>query len=102
MHSNHHSTIDFSRLRHDSIFYLPAILCRLLPNGHLQGSEYVVRNPKRADTRAGSFKVNVNTGKWADWATDARGSDITSLIAYLLDYSQGEAAQWLSEAMGDI
>lgn len=100
--SRHHSSIDFERLRRDSVAYIPAILCRLLSGGHMQGSEYVVRNPKRADTKAGSFKVNIHTGKWADWAVGARGNDVTSLVAYLLDYSQADAAHWVAEAMGEI
>lgn len=100
--SSHHRAINFSRIRSDSIPYIPAILNRLLAGGYIQGSEYVVKNPKRADTRAGSFKVNIHTGKWADWAVGARGNDITSLIAYLLDYSQADAARWVAEAMGDI
>ena len=33
----------------------------------MRGSEYVVRNPIRADRTAGSFLVNVRSGKWADF-----------------------------------
>ena len=33
--------------------------------------EYVALNPTRADKRAGSFKINLQTGRWADFAADS-------------------------------
>ncbi|WP_315974918.1 MULTISPECIES: hypothetical protein [Microvirga] len=71
---------------------LQTLLSRWLPDGHLVGSEWVARNPRRNDRRLGSFKVNVNTGQWADFATGDRGGDSISLYAYLHGVSQGEAA----------
>lgn len=51
------------------------------PGGTLDGAEYVARNPVRDDKRAGSFKVNVRTGSWADFATDGlRGRGVDSLV----------------------
>ena len=34
------------------------ILKWLLPGGAVRGQEYVVRNPRRADNKAGSFKIS--------------------------------------------
>lgn len=97
------------RLAQDDIFAvvkaaaLPRLegLCRnWLPGGRRQGAEYVVRNPTRADRKPGSFKVNVSTGYWADFATDARGGDAISLRAYLDGSSQIEAAKALAAELG--
>ncbi len=54
----------------------------------------------RNDRRPGSFKVNVTTGKWGDFATGDRGADIVSLAAYLFTLSQAEAAIRVAEMIG--
>jgi hypothetical protein len=54
-----------------------------LPGGEQQGHEWVVRNPTRQDHNPGSFKVNLETGRWADFATGEAGGDMVSLRAYL-------------------
>jgi len=76
------------------------ILNWILPSGRIVGSEWVSVNPKRRDTSPGSFKVNLNTGKWADFATGDKGGDLISLIAYLDNVSQLSAAKKLSEILG--
>ncbi len=79
---------------------LPVLLARWLPDGRIQGAEYVARNPTRADRRLGSFKVNLRTGRWADFATGDRGGDPVSLAAYLAGIGQAEAARELGRALG--
>lgn len=79
---------------------LPDILNRWLPGGKRHGEEYVVRNPRRADDRPGSFSINLRTGKWADFATGDRGGDVISLAAYLSGKSQIEAARSLAKMLG--
>jgi len=70
------------------------ILERLLPDGKIIGNHWVVRNPKRADRNAGSFKINIRTGIWKDFADDrAKGGDLIALYAYLYDLTQPEAAK---------
>jgi hypothetical protein len=69
---------------------------QLLPGGKREGNEYVVRNPKRADTKPGSFKINLRSGRWADFALGVGGGDLISLTAYILDIRQGEAAKRLA------
>jgi len=92
--------VDFRKLQQQALPYLPAIVHRLLPGGCVEGREYVSRNPRRADRRPGSFKVNLITGKWADFAAGVSGGDAASLVAYLLGVSQSEAAAWLLKAIG--
>lgn len=89
--------LDFERINRAA---LAALLARWLPDGKSVGSEYVARNPRRADRRPGSFKVNIQTGRWADFATDDRGGDVVSLAAYLGGLSQVEAARGLARALG--
>jgi hypothetical protein len=58
------------------------------------------RNPRRADRRPGSFRINLNTGRWADFATGDGGGDVVSLAAYLFSISQAEAARQIAGMLG--
>jgi hypothetical protein len=73
---------------------------RWLPDGRREGTEWVCRNPTRDDRRRGSFKVNVATGKWGDFATGDRGADLVSLAAYLFTLSQAQAALKVADMIG--
>ena len=85
--------IDFAEINRAALAAFPAVLARILPGGKRVGAEIVALNPRRADRRLGSFKVNRYNGRWADFATGDKGGDPISLVAYLADVSQGEAAQ---------
>ena len=77
------------------------ILCRRwLPDGRREGQEWVARNPRRADRRLGSFKVNLTNGRWGDFATGDAGGDVVSLAAFLFDLSQRDAAIRIAEMLG--
>jgi len=56
----------------------------------------VALNPRRHDRSPGSFKVNLRTGRWADFATGDKGGDPVSLAAYLFNLSQADAARRLA------
>jgi hypothetical protein len=92
--------IHFETVNRAAIAALPAILTRLIPGGKRAGGEYVALNPTRADRRLGSFKINIRTGRWADFATGDKGGDPVSLVAYLEGVSQGEAARLLGRMVG--
>jgi hypothetical protein len=92
--------VDFDRINRSALAILPRLLERWLPDGKQQGREYLARNPKRYDRRAGSFLINVGTGKWADFATGDRGGDVISLAAFLAGISQREAAERLANMLG--
>jgi hypothetical protein len=91
--------IDFHRVNRAAVLSLPAIVSRLLPGGKVHSCEYVVRNPRRFDRHPGSFKINLATGQWADFATTDRGGDPISLIAWLEGVSQPEAAKLLARML---
>jgi hypothetical protein len=92
--------IDFTEINRAALAALPAVLTRILPRGKRVGAEIVALNPRRADRRLGSFKVNRYNGRWADFATGDKGGDPISLVAYLADVSQGEAARLLTRMLG--
>jgi len=92
--------IPFETVNRAALAVLPAVLARLLPGGKVLGWEYVVRNPTRADRRPGSFKINLRTARWADFASDAKGGDPVSLLAYIENCSQSDAAIYLMQMLG--
>lgn len=92
--------LNFKGISRAALPHLPLLLNRWLPGGKTLGNEYLAKNPKRPDQRPGSFKINVRTGRWADFATGDRGGDPISLYAYLFDVGQGKAACSLAEIVG--
>jgi len=92
--------IDFDAVNSAALTDLPSLLCRWLPDGRAQGREYVARNPRRSDRKPGSFKINLQSGKWCDFATGDAGGDVVSLAAYLSGTGQAEAARNLSQMLG--
>jgi hypothetical protein len=88
--------IDFALVSRAAIQRFPALLSRWLPDGKQRGVEWVARNPTRDDRRPGSFKVNLRTGRWADFATGEKGGDAISLAAYLFRLTQADAARKLA------
>lgn len=92
--------IDFARVASTASGHAETLCRRWLPDGRRDGHEWVARNPKRADRHLGSFKVNINTGRWGDFAEGAGGGDLVSLAAYLFEMSQRDAAIRISEMLG--
>lgn len=92
--------IAFERINRAALGSAESILRRWLPDGRVAGSEYVAKNPTRPDHKSGSFKINLDTGKWGDFATGDRGGDIISLGAYLFNLGQGETALFMAEMLG--
>ena len=95
-----HRKIAFTRIADAAAQRAETIVSRWLPNGRREGSEWCALNPTRGDGRKGSFKVNLKTGKWGDFATGDRGGDLIALAAYLFHLDQGEAAKRLADMLG--
>ncbi len=91
--------VDFAAINEAALPLLSSLLNRWCPDGRIEGHEYIALNPTRADDHPGSFKVNISTGKWADFATGDKGGDVVSLAAYLAGTSQVEAALSLAEML---
>jgi hypothetical protein len=92
--------IDFDGINRAALAVLPSLLSRWLPDGRRLGREWVARNPRRADRRPGSFRINMHTGRWSDFATGDAGGDPVSLAAYLAGTGQAEAAKSLADMLG--
>ena len=69
-----------------------------LPDGEEENGQWSAINPLRNDTNKGSFKVNLTTGAFNDYADDEMvGHDAVSLYAKLNGLSNFEAAQKILE-----
>jgi hypothetical protein len=92
--------IDFTEVKRAALADIRGVLGRFLPGGKVNRGEYVALNPRRLDRHLGSFRINLASGRWADFATDAKGGDLISLTAYLEGVSQLEAARLLADMLG--
>ncbi|MGZ5779889.1 MAG: phage/plasmid primase, P4 family, partial [Burkholderiaceae bacterium] len=92
----HHSIpngLNFEATRELAHEFIMEILEHWLPEGEQRSRQYVACNPTRDDNDMGSFSINVETGLWSDFATDDKGGDVISLIAYVTGCEyQSEAA----------
>ncbi|WP_057431133.1 DUF927 domain-containing protein, partial [Pseudomonas syringae] len=77
------------------------VLSHWLPNGKRVdgGKEYTAPNPTRTDKRAGSLKVNLSKGTWADFATGDKGGDLIDLVRYLDGGTDVEACNKLADLL---
>lgn len=90
--------IDFQKVVREALERGPTLASWMLPGGRLVGQEYQALNPLRLDRNLGSFSVNLQTGRWADFAmTGVAGRDFVSLGAYLWGCGQFEAARRIAE-----
>jgi len=80
--------------------HIRSLCSRWLPNGRVEGVEYVALNPTRVDRNLGSFRINLRTSRWADFATNDRGGDLISFYAYIHGMRQIDAAKELANQFG--
>jgi hypothetical protein len=92
--------LNFPKINRAALVSIHNVLAGWLPDGRRQGNEWVARNPTRADRTTGSFKVNLGSGRWSDFATGDRGGDLISLVAYLSRSRQSDAALQLKQYLG--
>ena len=74
------------------------ILADICPGGRMIGDEWTCGTISGG--KGDSFKFNVKSQRWADFATDARGGDVISLYACQRSIKQLDAAKELSERYG--
>ncbi|MBU0513859.1 MAG: DUF927 domain-containing protein [Proteobacteria bacterium] len=91
--------VDFEAVNRAALARVETVLMEWLPGGKVQGREWASLNPTRVDNSLGSFKVNLDTGRWADFATGDSGGDLVSLYAYLKKCNQVEAALALADRL---
>ncbi len=94
------NSVNIKQVAQSALQSSESVLSHWLPDGKRQGVEWQAINPKRADAHTGSFSVNINTGRWSDFATGDKGGDLISLVAWLDDCSQTKAAKSLALFLG--
>ena len=92
------ATLDFNAINNNGMARLPDLLFRWLPAGKMDGHEFKVGNLTGAPGK--SLSINIRTGQWADFASDAKGGDLISLYAAIHKIQQGEAARAMAAEMG--
>ncbi len=78
--------------------HLAALCARWLPGGRLEGREWTAGSLRGEPGR--SLRVNIQSGRWCDFATGARGGDAVSLAAAIAGTSQIQAARNLARMLG--
>jgi len=73
------------------------ILRELVGAGEIQGSNYVALNPRRNDKHRGSFRIDIATGRFYDFATGDRGGSVIDLAMFVYNCGIVEAAQKLQQ-----
>ena len=92
--------IDFAEINRAALNVAGPVLWRIAPGGTVRAGEYVALNPRRPDQRLGSFRFNLASGKWSDFATGDKGGDIVSFVAYCENIGQADAARLLARMVG--
>lgn len=85
--------INFQALAEDLLARARSLLPQWLPGGKFRGHEFQCGD--LSGNAGTSLSINVNTGKWADFATGDKGGDLISLYAAIHRMGQGEAAKEL-------
>lgn len=89
----------FKDLNQSLIQALRTLVTDVVPGGNFDGNEY-----KSSSIYGGpgdSFSINLNTGKWADFAvSDHKGGDLISLYSKIHNITQYEAAVHLADRIG--
>lgn len=91
------SGLDFKGLAEALLARSRELIPAWLPGGKFNGREYYC-----GSTRGGpgdSCRVNVKSGKWADFASDDKGGDLISLYASIHGITQGDAAKQLADQL---
>ena len=91
----------FSQVKRTAQQNINRVLSHWLPNGKRVdgGKEYTAPNPTRNDKRAGSLKINLSKGTWADFATGDKGGDLIDLVRYLDACTDVEACNKLADLL---
>ena len=69
-----------------------AVLQQLVGQGRIEGSDYVALNPRRNDVKLGSFRVDISTGRFHDFATGDGGGSVIDLAMFVYNCGIVEAA----------
>lgn len=95
--------IDFDKIKADAASQVLQLAEKLIPGGRVEGHEYIMINPLRQDEQLGSFKINITTGQWGDFAANEKGLDIISFVKYVKQFqNMGQAAEYVAQEIGSL
>lgn len=89
--------LDFGAINAAALNSLESLVSEWLPNGRREGHEWKVGSISGEPGR--SLSINLRSGIWKDFSTDAGGSDPVSLLAAIRSCSMKEAAVELGERL---
>lgn len=90
--------IDFPRIAEAALAAADSLVPQWLPAGRKNGHEWLVGDLHGSPGE--SCSINLRTGKWADFAGDAKGGDLISLYAAINSIDQLPAAKELGKVLG--
>ena len=85
---------DFTGLAAHLLLRIRDVIPSLVPGGKLVGKEYECASIYGGPGK--SFRINMETGLWADFAKDQAGGDIIALYAEIHGVTQGQAYEHLA------
>jgi putative DNA primase/helicase len=92
-----HNKIDFEQINATALAALETLVSEWFPNGTREGHEYKIGSLSGEPGR--SLSINLRTGAWKDFASDAGGSDPISLLAAIRSVSMLDSARELGERL---
>jgi len=90
--------LDFEGLAAELLPHARDLVPAWLPGGRMSGHEYVCASLRGGEGR--SLSINLETGRWADFAGTEKGGDLISLWAAIEGIKQSEAAKQLAIQIG--
>ena len=90
--------INFERISAAALAASPELLKKWFPRGRVVGRESQVGNLQ--GDPGDSLKVNLTSGKWADFAADDTSGDLVALYAAIHRLDQATAARTLANELG--
>jgi putative DNA primase/helicase len=89
---------DVAAVNRAALRRLEALCARWLPGGRRIGAEWTCGSLRGEPGR--SCKVNLRSGRWADFATGEKGGDVVSLAAAVHRLPRAAAAERLARMLG--
>jgi putative DNA primase/helicase len=90
--------LDFAAIARAALPHLPTLCARWLPGGRRLGREWCCGS--LTGERGMSCRVNLTTGRWADFGTGEKGGDVIALAAAIHRIPQAEAARRVADMLG--
>lgn len=91
--------LDFNDINFQALSNIIGFLKEWLPGGSICGHDYCPLNPTRTDKHQGSFRINIKTAQWHDFATGDKGCGLISLYAYIKNITFTESAKFIAETI---